>query len=165
MVWLPFWHGAKHGNNQFYSSSHLEELICIESVDEVSRYNQDQCVAAIKKLEDMIPKEERIEVAQPEPRAKTEKVNPLERNKASEAKNKSDSDNLDWKTWREKALEVLDLKQVYGFRLTDQKRSNGWIWIHTDRSLADGYRDWETDRKSTRLNSSHSGESRMPSSA
>ena len=27
------------------------------------------------------------------------------------------------------------------------------------------YRDWETDRKSTRLNSSHSGESRMPSSA
>ena len=30
---------------------------------------------------------------------------------------------------------------------------------------SDGYRDWETDRKSTRLNSSHSGESRMPSSA
>ena len=28
-----------------------------------------------------------------------------------------------------------------------------------------GYRDWETDRKSTRLNSSHSGEARMPSSA
>ena len=28
-----------------------------------------------------------------------------------------------------------------------------------------GYRDWETDRKSTRLNSSHSGETRMPSSA
>ena len=27
------------------------------------------------------------------------------------------------------------------------------------------YRDWETDRKSTHLNSSHSGESRMPSSA
>ena len=27
------------------------------------------------------------------------------------------------------------------------------------------YRDWETDRKSTRLNSSHSRESRMPSSA
>ena len=27
------------------------------------------------------------------------------------------------------------------------------------------YRDWETDRKSTRLNSSHSGEARRPSSA
>ena len=27
------------------------------------------------------------------------------------------------------------------------------------------YRDWETDRKSTRLNSSHSRASRMPSSA
>ena len=30
---------------------------------------------------------------------------------------------------------------------------------------ANGYRDWETDRKSTRLNSSHSAKSRMPSSA
>ena len=31
--------------------------------------------------------------------------------------------------------------------------------------LFSGYRDWETDRKSTRLNSSHSAKSRMPSSA
>ena len=33
----------------------------------------------------------------------------------------------------------------------------GFIWAD--------YRDWETDRKSTRLNSSHSAKSRMPSSA
>ena len=33
---------------------------------------------------------------------------------------------------------------------------NYWIW---------SYRDWETDRKSTRLNSSHEFVSRMPSSA
>ena len=32
-------------------------------------------------------------------------------------------------------------------------------------SHSNGYRDWETDRKSTRLNSSHSAKSRMPSSA
>ena len=31
--------------------------------------------------------------------------------------------------------------------------------------FAPEYRDWETDRKSTRLNSSHSAKSRMPSSA
>ena len=31
--------------------------------------------------------------------------------------------------------------------------------------LAYRYRDWETDRKSTRLNSSHEIPSRMPSSA
>ena len=31
--------------------------------------------------------------------------------------------------------------------------------------LYGAYRDWETDRKSTRLNSSHSRASRMPSSA
>ena len=37
-----------------------------------------------------------------------------------------------------------------------------WVlFIQARRS----YRDWETDRKSTRLNSSHSAKSRMPSSA
>ena len=35
----------------------------------------------------------------------------------------------------------------------------------TDSNPDCGYRDWETDRKSTRLNSSHSAKSRMPSSA
>ena len=34
-----------------------------------------------------------------------------------------------------------------------------------NNSLQKRYRDWETDRKSTRLNSSHSAKSRMPSSA
>ena len=33
------------------------------------------------------------------------------------------------------------------------------------KSAPSAYRDWETDRKSTRLNSSHSAKSRMPSSA
>ena len=32
-------------------------------------------------------------------------------------------------------------------------------------NIKKSYRDWETDRKSTRLNSSHSAKSRMPSSA
>ena len=36
------------------------------------------------------------------------------------------------------------------------------LLVKTDQ---DWYRDWETDRKSTRLNSSHSAKSRMPSSA
>ena len=34
-----------------------------------------------------------------------------------------------------------------------------------DLNGRDEYRDWETDRKSTLLNSSHSAKSRMPSSA
>ena len=38
--------------------------------------------------------------------------------------------------------------------------------ITWDQVFSSGdYRDWETDRKSTRLNSSHSAKSRMPSSA
>ena len=48
------------------------------------------------------------------------------------------------------------------------KHKNGsWVYF-MDRARVyerDLYRDWETDRKSTRLNSSHSAKSRMPSSA
>ena len=40
-------------------------------------------------------------------------------------------------------------------------------WDNIRNNLHDqlSYRDWETDRKSTRLNSSHITRSRMPSSA
>ena len=38
-------------------------------------------------------------------------------------------------------------------------------WLVVVWCLVCGYRDWETDRKSTRLNSSHEIPSRMPSSA
>ena len=49
----------------------------------------------------------------------------------------------------------------------------GQIIVNKARGILQGhwgnenrkYRDWETDRKSTRLNSSHSAKSRMPSSA
>ena len=47
--------------------------------------------------------------------------------------------------------------------LTDIKVVEIDVEEHPD--ITSDYRDWETDRKSTRLNSSHSGESRMPSSA
>ena len=41
----------------------------------------------------------------------------------------------------------------------------GNLRLSADRFFTWLYRDWETDRKSTRLNSSHSAKSRMPSSA
>ena len=47
-------------------------------------------------------------------------------------------------------------------------RYGNFVSNDTDASIygrSYGYRDWETDRKSTRLNSSHSAKSRMPSSA
>ena len=45
--------------------------------------------------------------------------------------------------------------------------ADGGISYHklNDKWYRGVYRDWETDRKSTRLNSSHSAKSRMPSSA
>ena len=39
------------------------------------------------------------------------------------------------------------------------------LWLFPMMGFTTAYRDWETDRKSTRLNSSHITRSRMPSSA
>ena len=54
-----------------------------------------------------------------------------------------------------KILLLEQLREKHGVRAKSDKTGERIEW----------YRDWETDRKSTRLNSSHSGESRMPSSA
>ena len=58
------------------------------------------------------------------------------------------------------------LKDVFGY---DVFRGNQVAIIECvvvgDVCFEEDYRDWETDRKSTRLNSSHEIPSRMPSSA
>ena len=46
-----------------------------------------------------------------------------------------------------------------------QKAEAKMLEVKKRTEEATGYRDWETDRKSTRLNSSHRSLSRMPSSA
>ena len=55
-------------------------------------------------------------------------------------------------------VEVLGPEDSKGLRLFVMRHSR-------DCDGSPLYRDWETDRKSTRLNSSHSAKSRMPSSA
>ena len=63
--------------------------------------------------------------------------------------------------YREKAKHVTKItveNEVYKVDSYKDLRKYGLFYISW-------YRDWETDRKSTRLNSSHSAKSRMPSSA
>ena len=55
----------------------------------------------------------------------------------------------------------LNLKQIN--TKLGHRRAEHTFYI--DSTQYGRYRDWETDRKSTRLNSSHSAKSRMPSSA
>ena len=51
------------------------------------------------------------------------------------------------------------------YLLKEKRKPNKNFSLFSRESLNRTYRDWETDRKSTRLNSSHSAKSRMPSSA
>ena len=61
------------------------------------------------------------------------------------------------------SLSVGTNKGAYGLQVYS-KNDGSKCWVQFSNDMGT-YRDWETDRKSTRLNSSHSGESRMPSSA
>ena len=53
----------------------------------------------------------------------------------------------------------------YGLIVKTPKKLTVLKKVPNDFDNPETYRDWETDRKSTRLNSSHSRASRMPSSA
>ena len=61
--------------------------------------------------------------------------------------------------------EIVDLAGKLNKEVTDNKKVLDGYKAQLKDLGQEVYRDWETDRKSTRLNSSHSGESRMPSSA
>ena len=59
------------------------------------------------------------------------------------------------------SIKVLPTSNDFNLAFND----NFTLEARFEVSSLGGYRDWETDRKSTRLNSSHSAKSRMPSSA
>ena len=75
------------------------------------------------------------------------------------------------KRWCSKTCSKLGLKSLYRKRKLAEinKYKNDWRRAKNggNRPIKNAakYRDWETDRKSTRLNSSHITRSRMPSSA
>ena len=61
-----------------------------------------------------------------------------------------------------------DVKRRTADMIVEQTRMNIKSTMQSileSQSRVTAYRDWETDRKSTRLNSSHRSLSRMPSSA
>ena len=88
----------------------------------------------------------------------------------SAAQNKPESpcEDLRIKSWNlgntvclyDREGKIVTTLPLTGMRSPLSKRSEIF-----SNSCTLAYRDWETDRKSTRLNSSHSAKSRMPSSA
>ena len=73
---------------------------------------------------------------------------------------------------RQKARrEGIEERTTYAAEIVNNLKDNCLVWCGLNdesemlKNKINDYRDWETDRKSTRLNSSHSGESRMPASA
>ena len=81
-----------------------------------------------------------------------------------EKKTKSEvSIKIKWEEGEEQKETSMD---IYETETIDEEAAiEASIKITIEKKTKSVYRDWETDRKSTRLNSSHSRASRMPSSA
>ena len=78
--------------------------------------------------------------------------------------NKSDlMSNITYKLFNVQYAQATD-EQKLGIRIDTSMFLTKRI-VSTFEVVTHKYRDWETDRKSTRLNSSHRSLSRMPSSA
>ena len=78
--------------------------------------------------------------------------------------NISFNSSLDSRDIQEEIDNIESLKNDYELNLEELNNELGEL--ESDLyDIENRYRDWETDRKSTRLNSSHSAKSRMPSSA
>ena len=69
------------------------------------------------------------------------------------------------KLWRRRKIKKEQPAAMEHLVIKTQLPAIGDISTGEQINCFGGYRDWETDRKSTRLNSSHSGETRMQSSA
>ena len=64
---------------------------------------------------------------------------------------------------------IASIRKKADVEKTEDKSKERWLQsfqeVDDNKNVKIIYRDWETDRKSTRLNSSHLKLSRMPSSA
>ena len=63
------------------------------------------------------------------------------------------------------AQELLEIVREIRLELPDEIQQAQWIKNERERIIAEAKKEYEADRKSTRLNSSHEIPSRMPSSA
>ena len=64
-----------------------------------------------------------------------------------------------------KVLELIKATKTNEIMVIGGLSKNTTMLHYLEKDIEKLYRDWETDRKSTRLNSSHITRSRMPSSA
>ena len=111
---------------------------------------------------------------------KTNKLNYQIMQEQNKFKGEETNETYTLRDGRKIALPIYYRNKIY----TEEEKEKLWLikldkeerWICGERiDISDNlddyyktrnyYRDWETDRKSTRLNSSHSAKSRMPSSA
>ncbi|MCC6672175.1 MAG: hypothetical protein IT458_14025 [Planctomycetes bacterium] len=143
MVWLPWWHGAAEGANQFYCLEDGNPVrFTPETFETVEEVAVDECLRAL----------------QASPRGASPTPGPRARGRGSRAKS-------DFKEWRRRALAALDLHAVYGEWLTGRSESPGWLECRDpespsgDRDPSAGVADGTSDAEKGTFHSFRDGQS------
>ncbi|MBI5545156.1 MAG: hypothetical protein HY901_14800, partial [Deltaproteobacteria bacterium] len=106
LLWLPWWHGAPEGSNQFFQRGADGKLEPFVPED----FQTAKAAAVEEALKALAP---------PPPAVKPQKPRPQQR--------PAGSSDPAWATWRTDALAALPLEAVYGSWLTGKQAGSGWL--------------------------------------
>ena len=133
LLWLPFWHGAPEGANQFYRLKgdvlvpYLPDAFETVSSESLDRLLQDLRTPDLPDVQEDVGD------------AATAGVPPSSRATADDdavqeylRRIKPDDDTVQppsngWKEWREKALASLPIEEIYGDLLTGEVSGDNWL--------------------------------------
>ena len=135
-----------------------------EQEEQLRKYQRALEDAVIEAMEDGYEKEKKLIETQ-----FIREKEDLEKEKSLSKENAEEKIKLIEQLKKNKNAKIAELQKKeneerLALIIEGQKQMNSLRKEGIEKTL-DGYRDWETDRKSTRLNSSHEIPSRMPSSA
>ena len=112
LLWLPWWHDAPEGANQFYRLD--DGKLELYMPEEFERIDSNTLKEVLK----------RLETSQP---AESSQDNKPDSSTARTASNNDDVNHPAWVEWRKQALAKLDLEEIYGEWLTGGYSGDGWL--------------------------------------
>lgn len=127
LVWLPWYHGAPEGANQFYrEADKVFSPYLPEAFETVTPEQVDLAMLALEAGQITLP--DGNADSQPGPRVEIDQaaVDAFLR-QANKADAQAAPPSSDWREWKERALSQLALEPIYGDLMTGERSSEGWL--------------------------------------
>jgi hypothetical protein len=122
LVWLPWWHGAAEGGNQFVRvGAERGSLECWFPAEGFETVSAEQLEAVLAQLPAVVPSASPGSGSAPNP-----VYTPGDHRQSLAASPQTNPDPA-WESWRAEALSRLRVEDIYGEWLTGESSSPGWL--------------------------------------